>query len=80
MNAALTPRHRERLGRYVIEKGWTISAATAYFHVSWPTTQRWAKRYAEMGCSRPHRALDVGSILPADPLSGPALATHRTPH
>jgi transposase InsO family protein len=62
-NAALTPRHRERIGRYVIEKGWTISAAAAYFHVSWPTAQRWAKRYAEMGSagmqdrsSRPHRS------------------------
>ncbi|MWV76019.1 hypothetical protein C5C31_14705 [Rathayibacter rathayi] len=62
-NAALTPRHSERIGRLVIEDGWTIAATAAFFHVSWPTTNRWAKRFAEMGSagmldrsSRPHRS------------------------
>ncbi|KZX21791.1 transposase IS481 family protein [Rathayibacter tanaceti] len=62
-NAAVTPRHRERIGRLVVEDGWTIAAAAAFFHVSWPTANRWAKRFAEMGpagmqdrSSRPHRS------------------------
>ncbi|WP_299040392.1 leucine zipper domain-containing protein, partial [uncultured Pseudokineococcus sp.] len=37
--------------------------AAEYFHVSWPTAKRWARRYAEMGLagmgdrsSRPHHS------------------------
>lgn len=62
-NAALTPKHRERIGKLVVHDGWSIAAAAAFFHVSWPTANRWAKRYAEMGpagmrdrSSRPHRS------------------------
>ncbi|WP_416365258.1 hypothetical protein [Rathayibacter sp. VKM Ac-2879] len=36
-HAALAPRHRERIGRLVVEDGWTIAAAAAFFRVSWPT-------------------------------------------
>ncbi|MFC5502914.1 IS481 family transposase, partial [Lysinimonas soli] len=35
-NAALTPRHRLRLARQVVDEGWSISAAAAYFRVSYP--------------------------------------------
>jgi transposase InsO family protein len=62
-NAALTPRHRLRLARAVVEKGWTISYAAAVFNVAWPTAKRWADRYRAEGpagmadrSSRPHRS------------------------
>ena len=60
-NAALTPRHRLRLARAVVEDGWSISYAAAMFNVSWPTAKRWADRYRTEGpagmtdrSSRPH--------------------------
>ena len=48
-DAALTPRHRLRLGRAVGEQGWTISYAAAVFNVSWPTAKKWANRYRTGG-------------------------------
>ena len=60
-NAALTPRHRLKLARAVVEDGWSISYAAAVFNVSWPTAKRWAERYRTGGpaamedrSSRPH--------------------------
>ncbi len=62
-NAALTPRHRLRIARLIIDDGWPVSQAAAQFNVSWPTANRWATRYAAMGAagvqdrsSRPHRS------------------------
>ena len=61
-NAALTPRQRLRIARLVVDDGWAVSQAAAFFHVAWPTAKRWAERYAAMGVegmadrsSRPHR-------------------------
>jgi transposase InsO family protein len=61
-NAALTPRHRLRLARAVVEDGWSVSYAAAVFNVSWPTAKRWADRYRQAGpagmtdrSSRPQR-------------------------
>lgn len=60
-NAALTPVQRSRLGRSVVEEGWTVAAAAKFYRVSWPTAAKWAQRYALMGragmidrSSRPH--------------------------
>jgi helix-turn-helix protein len=60
-NAALTPRHRLKLARAVVEDGWTYSYAAAVFNVSYPTAKRWAERYRQAGeagmadrSSRPH--------------------------
>ena len=60
-NAALTPRHRLRLARAVVEDGWSIACAAAVFNVAWPTAKRWADRYRAEGpagmvdrSSRPH--------------------------
>jgi transposase InsO family protein len=60
-NAALTPRHRLRLARAVVEDGWSIAYAAAVFNVAWPTAKRWADRYRAEGpagmvdrSSRPH--------------------------
>jgi transposase InsO family protein len=62
-NAALTPRHRLKLAQAIVEDGWTVSYAAAVFNVSWPTANRWAKRYRTAGAagmadrsSRPHRS------------------------
>ena len=62
-NAALTPKHRLRLARAVVEDGWTPAYAAAVFNVSAPTARKWATRYAHGGpaamtdrSSRPHRS------------------------
>ena len=44
-NAALTPRHRLKVARLVVEDGWPISEIAARFQVSWPTVKRWVDRY-----------------------------------
>lgn len=44
-NAALTPRHRLKVARLVVEDGWPISEVAARFQVSWPTVKRWVDRY-----------------------------------
>ncbi len=61
-NAALTPRHRLKLAKAIVEDGWTVSYAAAVFNVAWPTAKRWAERYRTAGeagmadrSSRPHR-------------------------
>jgi len=48
-NAALTPRARLRLGKLIIQDGWSVSQAAQRFQVSWPTAKRWAERYREEG-------------------------------
>lgn len=60
-NAALTPRQRLRIAQLIVDNGWAIAHAADYFHVSWPTAEKWARRYAELGqagmidrSSRPH--------------------------
>ncbi len=45
-NAALTPRHRLKVARLVVDDGWPISEVAARFQVSWPTVKRWVDRYA----------------------------------
>jgi transposase len=44
-NAALTPRHRLKVARLVVDDGWPISEVAARFQVSWPTVKRWVERY-----------------------------------
>lgn len=44
-NAALTPAHRVRIGRLVVQEGWSVAAAADFFRVSWPTAKRWSDRY-----------------------------------
>src|SRR3954447_16168802 len=49
VNAALTPRHRLRLARLVVDEGWSPSRAAEFFNVSWRTAAKWAQRYREEG-------------------------------
>ena len=60
-NAALTPRHRSKLARLIVEKGWPPARAAERYDVSWRTAGKWADRYREEGpagmadrSSRPH--------------------------
>ena len=48
-NAALTPQHRFRLARLIVEDGWPPSRAAEFFNVSWRTADKWARRYRRGG-------------------------------
>ena len=48
-NAALTPRHRLRLARLIVDDDWPIARAAEFFNVSWRTADKWASRYREDG-------------------------------
>ncbi|WP_137295711.1 IS481 family transposase [Nocardioides dongxiaopingii] len=48
-NAALTPRHRLRLARLIVEDGWPPSRAAEFFNVTWHTADKWAERYRAEG-------------------------------
>lgn len=63
VNAALTPKHRLRIARLIVDDHWPVVVAARQFNVSWPTAKRWADRYAAMGVagmsdrsSRPHHS------------------------
>src|SRR4051794_20115557 len=49
VNAALTPRHRLRLARLIVDDGWPASRAAEFFNVTWRTADKWARRYREEG-------------------------------
>lgn len=58
-NAALTPRHRLKVAKLVVERGVPIAEVAARFQCSWPTVKRWAERYRngegmQDRSSRPH--------------------------
>jgi transposase InsO family protein len=51
-----------KIGRLIVDEGWPVSRAAERFEVSWPTANRWAQRYRQLGAagmadksSRPHR-------------------------
>jgi transposase InsO family protein len=48
-NAALTPKHRLRLARLIVDDGWPPSRAAEFFNVSWRTAAKWAQRYRDEG-------------------------------
>src|SRR5215218_2908611 len=48
-NAALTPKHRLRLARLIVEDGWPPSRAAEFFNASWRTAAKWSQRYREEG-------------------------------
>jgi transposase InsO family protein len=75
-NAALTPLARLRLGKLVVEQGWTISQAAEFYRVSWPTAKRWAARYREQLVISPE---PVSAAAMQDRSSRPLHSPNKTP-
>lgn len=48
-NAALTPKHRLRLARLIVDDDWPPARAAEFFNVSWRTAAKWAQRYRDEG-------------------------------
>jgi transposase InsO family protein/transposase-like protein len=71
-NAALTPAHRLRIGKLIVDQGVPVSQAAALFQVSWPTAKRWADRY------RAQLAAEPGPVLASD-LIDRSSRPHRSP-
>ncbi len=59
-NAALTPRHRLKVARLVVEDGYPIPDVAARFQCSWPTVERWVA-----GCLAGDREMLDRSSRPA---------------
>jgi transposase InsO family protein len=76
-NAALTPRHRLRLARLVVDDGWPVRQAALLFNVSWPTANRWAVRYRQAG---PAGMQDRSSRPHSSPRRTPAPVVRRIVH
>lgn len=76
-NAALTPRHRLRLARAVVEDGWSVSYAAAVFNVAWPTANRWSQRYRAEG---PAGMVDRSSRPHSSPRATPAPVVRKIVH
>lgn len=49
VNAALTPKHRLRLARLIVDDGWPPARAAEFYNVSWRTAAKWAQRYRDEG-------------------------------
>ena len=85
-NAALTPSHRARIGRLVVEEGWSVAEAARFLRVSYPTAAKWARRYAEMGregmedrSSRPHHSPNRTSQVLVRKIVHKRIKTRRGP-
>jgi transposase InsO family protein len=76
-NAALTPKHRLRLARLVVEEGWSPSRAAEFYHVSWRTASKWADRYRSEG---PAGMLDRSSARHTQAARTPAPVVRRIVH
>ena len=76
-NAALTPRARLRLGRLVIDHGWSPARAAERYDVSWRTAQKWAERYRDEG---PAGMFDRSSAPHRQPNRTPALVVRKIVH
>jgi transposase len=48
-HAALTPKARLELARFIVDDHWSIARAAERYDVNWPTAKRWADRYRELG-------------------------------
>jgi hypothetical protein len=64
VNAALTPNARLKLGKLVVERGFSVSQAAVYYRVSWPTAARWAERYRELDTLVPVPGRQVVDAVP----------------
>jgi len=76
-NAALTPKHRLRLARLIVEDGWPPSRAAEFFNVSWRTAAKWAQRYRDEG---PAGMVDRSSARHTQHARTPAPVVRRIVH
>ena len=67
-NAALTPAHRLKMVRLVVEEGWSVPAVAQRFQVDDKTVRKWCDRYRAEGAAG------------LEDRSRPAAATARTAH
>ena len=79
-NAVLTPRTRLELGRLVVEEGWPVAMAARYYRVSWPTADRWARRYAAAKIGRVQVTGDRTASVPQVAMLGRSSRPHHSPH
>jgi transposase InsO family protein len=76
-NAALTPRARLRLGRLIVDCGWSPARAAERYDVSWRTAKKWADRYRDEG---PAGMVDRSSAPRRQPNRTPAPALRKIVH
>ncbi|MFJ9317990.1 IS481 family transposase [Pimelobacter simplex] len=76
-NAALTPKHRLRLARLIVDDGWPPSRAAEFFNVSWRTAAKWAQRYRDEG---PAGMVDRSSARHIQHAKTPAPVVRRIVH
>ena len=50
-NAALTPAHRLKMVRLVVEEGWSVPAVAQRFQVDDKTARKWCDRYRAEGAA-----------------------------
>ena len=50
-NAALTPAHRLKMVRLVVEEGWSVPAVAQRFQVDDKTVRKWCDRYRAEGAA-----------------------------
>ncbi|MBB6380644.1 transposase InsO family protein [Pseudonocardia eucalypti] len=65
------------MARLVVEDGWPVARAAERFQVSWPTANRWARRYREHG---PAGMLDRSSRPRRCPRATPAPVVRKIVH
>ena len=76
-NAALTPRARLRLGRLIVDHGWSPARAAERYDVSWRTAKKWADRYRDEG---PAGMVDRSSAPRRQPNRTPAPVVRKIVH
>ncbi|MBB6380587.1 transposase InsO family protein [Pseudonocardia eucalypti] len=65
------------MARLIVEDGWPVARAAERFQVSWPTANRWAQRYRELG---PEGMLDRSSRPRRCPRATPAPVVRKIVH
>src|ERR1044072_3250435 len=76
-NAALTPNHRLKLARLIVDHGWPPARAAERYDVSWRTAKKWADRYRVEG---PAGMVDRSSAPHHQPNRKPAPVVRRIGH
>jgi hypothetical protein len=73
----LTPVHRLRLARLIVDHGWPPARAAESYDVSWRTAKKWADRYR---CEGPAGMVDRSSAPHRQPNRTPAPVVRKIVH